>query len=64
MVGRLIENAVCTGTCTFTYEPTLTPNITGPVSNSTIQWYAGDNVQITGEGFDPNPANMVIYLNT
>ena len=49
---RIVESAVCQGTCSFTYSDSLTPKITALDSTSVA---AGGSLQITGTNLDTNP---------
>mmetsp|Transcript_28781 Transcript_28781/g.25951 ORF Transcript_28781/g.25951 Transcript_28781/m.25951 type:complete len:237 (-) Transcript_28781:5997-6707(-) len=45
---RIVEESVCTGTCTFTYKSSLTPTVSAIEESSDAP---GDEYEVTGTGF-------------
>ncbi len=56
VTGRLIEDATCTGTCSFTYSDAETPTCAQPAF-TTVQ--SGSTYTLTGSGFS-NPTFVLI----
>ena len=59
VLGRIIEDAKCTGTCNFEYDIAVTPTVTNLSASDGI---AGDDITVTGTNFESSD-NVIVKLD-